>query len=159
MLSAPILKLSKKKPLLSSKTSGSIIKISEIYKMELFDTKIPREEIDLIGFHGHTIYHNSHEHISWQIGDGQLMATRTKINVIADFRSKNIHYGFIAQELELVLPEVVLGNDERGGMLSVKYKDIIVMCIEAIKEQSNLINIKEKKLNKLELLAKEKGLI
>ena len=44
-------------------------------------------------------------------------------------------------------------------MLSVKYKDIIVMCIEAIKEQSNLINIKEKKLNKLELLAKEKGLI
>jgi hypothetical protein len=67
--------------------------------------------------------------------------------------------GFIAQELELVLPEVVLGNDERGGMLSVKYKDIIVMCIEAIKEQSNLINIKEKKLNKLELLAKEKGLI
>ena len=53
----------------------------------------------------------------------------------------------------------MLGNDERGGMLSVKYKDIIVMCIEAIKEQSNLINIKEKKLNKLELLAKEKGLI
>ena len=88
---------------------------------------------------------------------GVSFSWKKNSDIISKPGTKDI--GFIAQELELVLPEVVLGNDERGGMLSVKYKDIIVMCIEAIKEQSNLINIKEKKLNKLELLAKEKGLI
>jgi len=65
--------------------------------------------------------------------------------------------GFIAQELELVIPEVVFGSESAG--YAVKYQDIIALCIEAIKEQSNIIDIKEMELNELELLAKEKGLI
>jgi hypothetical protein len=39
----------------------------------------------------------------------------------------------------------------------VKYYDIIALCLEGIKEQSELIDSKEQKLEKLELLAKEKG--
>jgi hypothetical protein len=65
--------------------------------------------------------------------------------------------GFIAQELNYVLPELVFGNEE--DMFRVKYSDMIALCIEAIKEQSNLLNLKEEKLLLLELKAKEKGLI
>jgi hypothetical protein len=65
--------------------------------------------------------------------------------------------GFIAQELNHVLPEVVFGSEET--IFQVKYADIIALCIEAIKEQSVLLDIKENKLNRLEEIAKEKGLI
>ena len=41
----------------------------------------------------------------------------------------------------------------------VKYPDVIALCIEAIKEQSVLLDIKENKLKVLEERAKEKGLI
>ena len=63
--------------------------------------------------------------------------------------------GFIAQELEFVIPEVVFGSELTG--YSVKYQDIIALCVEAIKEQSDLIDISEEKLNKLEMLSKERG--
>jgi hypothetical protein len=65
--------------------------------------------------------------------------------------------GFIAQELNHVLPEVVFGSEET--IFRVKYGDIIALCIEAIKEQSVLIDIKEDRLTQLEKIAKEKGLI
>jgi len=64
--------------------------------------------------------------------------------------------GFIAQELNHVLPEVVYGSEETS--FQVKYHDIIALCIEAIKEQSVLLDIKEEKLLELENIAKEKGL-
>ena len=65
--------------------------------------------------------------------------------------------GFIAQELKMVLPEVVVGEEPQ--FLIVKYQDIVALCIEAIKEQSEIIDNSLKKLEKLELIAKEKGLV
>jgi hypothetical protein len=65
--------------------------------------------------------------------------------------------GFIAQELKEVLPEFVFGSEE--SYFRVKYPDIIALCIEAIKEQSVLLDIKENKLEILEQRAKKKGLI
>ena len=46
-------------------------------KITMFHVKVVSEisnkqEIDLIGFHGQTIYHNSEEKISVQLGDGNL---------------------------------------------------------------------------------------
>lgn len=51
------------------------------------------EDIDAIGFHGQTIYHNPEKMITWQIGNGHLLAIKTKINVINDFRSRDICLG------------------------------------------------------------------
>jgi hypothetical protein len=70
---------------------------------------------------------------------------------------RNEDIGFIAQELKETLPEVVFGNDDI--YYRVKYPDIIALCIEAIKEQSVLLDIKENKLKVLEERAKEKGVI
>jgi hypothetical protein len=41
----------------------------------------------------------------------------------------------------------------------VKYQDIVALCIEAIKEQSVIIENSLNKLERLELIAKQKGLI
>ena len=66
--------------------------------------------------------------------------------------------GFIAQEIQHVIPELVFkAKDTEESYYQVKYYDIIALCLEGIKEQSELIDSKEQKLEKLELLAKEKG--
>ena len=59
-----------------------------IKTLEKFDKKI-----DFIGFHGQTIYHNSVERISKQIGDGNLLSQLTKKDVIFNFRQNDIDNG------------------------------------------------------------------
>ena len=67
--------------------------------------------------------------------------------------------GFIAQEIEHVMPELVFkAKDTEDSFYQVKYYDIVALCLESIKEQSELLDSKEQKLEKLEIMAKEKGL-
>ena len=49
--------------------------------------------IDFIGFHGHTIYHDSNKKISKQIGDGNLLSQLCKKDVIYNFRQVDIENG------------------------------------------------------------------
>ena len=56
--------------------------------------KINKEiDYDLIGFHGHTIYHNSDEKISKQIGLGDHLSKKTKKTVVYDFRQNDLKNG------------------------------------------------------------------
>ena len=50
-------------------------------------------KVDLIGFHGQTIYHNPKEKISKQLGDGKLLSKLTKKNIIFNFRENDIKNG------------------------------------------------------------------
>ena len=50
-------------------------------------------EVAVIGFHGHTILHDPDRHRTWQIGDGALLAAETGIDVVADFRSRDVAEG------------------------------------------------------------------
>ena len=50
-------------------------------------------DVDLIGYHGQTIRHAPKENISIQIGDGALMAQQTGIDIVNDFRSKDVAAG------------------------------------------------------------------
>ncbi|MEA1674139.1 anhydro-N-acetylmuramic acid kinase [Nitrospirillum sp. BR 11163] len=52
----------------------------------------PRD-VDLIGFHGHTIHHAPHQGVTRQIGDGALLADLTGIPVVNDFRSADVAAG------------------------------------------------------------------
>ena len=52
-----------------------------------------RSNIDFIGFHGQTIYHNAKEKISKQLGDGKLLSQLTKKTVIYDFRQNDLKNG------------------------------------------------------------------
>ena len=67
--------------------------------------------------------------------------------------------GFIAQELAHVMPELVFKENNGKDLYKVKYGDIIALCLESIKEHELILDMKQDKLNKLEHIAKEKGLI
>ena len=47
-------------------------------------------EIDLIGFHGQTIFHNPQKKITKQLGDGKLLSQLLKKKVVYNFRQKDI---------------------------------------------------------------------
>lgn len=49
--------------------------------------------VDVIGSHGHTIYHKPDEGLTLQIGQGARIAAITGMPVIADFRAKDIALG------------------------------------------------------------------
>ena len=49
--------------------------------------------IDFIGFHGQTIFHDSKEKITKQLGDGKLLSKITKKKVIYDFRKNDLKNG------------------------------------------------------------------
>ena len=50
-------------------------------------------DIAIIGFHGQTIHHAPHERLTWQIGDGALLARLTGIDVVNDFRTADVAAG------------------------------------------------------------------
>jgi anhydro-N-acetylmuramic acid kinase len=55
--------------------------------------RVHAAEVDVIGFHGHTILHRPAERRTWQIGDGELLARLTGIPVVDDFRSADVAAG------------------------------------------------------------------
>ena len=75
--------------------------ISELErKITLFHAKISKEiimntgiDVNLVGFHGQTIFHNAQEKISKQIGDGNLLSSLLKKNVVNNFRENDILNG------------------------------------------------------------------
>ena len=51
------------------------------------------EDIDIIGFHGQTIYHAPKDGITIQIGDGAALAKATGIDVAYNFRANDVQHG------------------------------------------------------------------
>ena len=91
---------------------------------ELSENKV----IDLVGFHGQTIYHNPEENISKQLGDGRLLSQLTKKKVVYNFRKKDIDNGgegapltpifhqLVASQLKIDLPVCILNI---GGISNI----------------------------------------
>ena len=50
-------------------------------------------EIDFIGFHGQTIFHNATHKISKQLGDGKLLSQLVKKTVVYNFRQNDLDNG------------------------------------------------------------------
>ena len=75
------------------------IKILE-RKITLFHAKICKQiieeyalDIDLVGFHGQTIFHSAYEKISRQLGDGNLLSSLLEKQVVYNFRKNDIDNG------------------------------------------------------------------
>ena len=69
-------------------------------KFTLFNGKIINdviqnidEKIDLIGFHGQTIFHNSKVRVSKQLGDGKLLSNLMRKIVVNNFRQNDLNHG------------------------------------------------------------------
>jgi anhydro-N-acetylmuramic acid kinase len=86
--------------------------------------------VDLIGFHGQTILHQPARRRTWQVGDAALLAQRTGLPVVHDFRSADVAAGgqgaplapifhaALARSAGLTLPVAFLNI---GGVANVTY--------------------------------------
>ena len=100
------------------------------------------EKIDLIGFHGQTIYHNSKDKVSNQLGDGKLLSQIVKKKIVYNFRQNDIQNGgegapltpifhqLISSQNKLDLPVIILNI---GGISNAT-------IITKHDEQSNLVS-------------------
>ncbi|MCY0907095.1 MAG: anhydro-N-acetylmuramic acid kinase [Sulfobacillus thermotolerans] len=59
----------------------------------LAEAHVNARDIRVIGSHGHTVAHYPDQHISWQIGNPHVLAQRTGIGVISDFRQRDLLLG------------------------------------------------------------------
>tara|TARA_Y100000816_G_scaffold290238_1_gene278443 strand:+ start:791 stop:1936 length:1146 start_codon:yes stop_codon:yes gene_type:complete len=55
--------------------------------------KAANSPLDLIGFHGQTIFHDSEKKVSKQLGDGNLLSQITKKKVVYNFRQNDLDNG------------------------------------------------------------------
>jgi anhydro-N-acetylmuramic acid kinase len=108
-------------------------------KITLFHAKVIKEiddnkKIDIVGFHGQTIYHNSQEKVSRQLGDGKLLSQLTKKKIIYNFRQNDIKNGGEGAPLTPIFHQ----------LLATKYKLELPTCILNIGGISNITIVKEK---------------
>ncbi len=68
------------------------------------------DQIDLIGFHGQTIFHDSNERVSKQIGNGNLLSQYTKKVVINDFRKQDLINGGEGAPLTPIFHKLISKN-------------------------------------------------
>lgn len=65
---------------------------------------------------------------------------------------KRVHYGFMAQELQKLLPQLISIGEDDQKTLSINYIETIPIIIKAVQEQQELINTQNQKIDKLTLL-------
>jgi anhydro-N-acetylmuramic acid kinase len=97
-------------------------------KALLNQANLKARDVQVIGFHGQTVMHRPAEHLTWQMGDGALLAEKTGIDVVCDFRSRDVAAGgqgaplvplfHAAMVKHMELPVVVLNL---GGIANITW--------------------------------------
>ena len=83
--------------------------------------------VDLLGFHGHTIFHDGDKKISKQLGDGKLLSQLTNKIVIYNFRQKDIQNGGQGAPLTPIFHNVIANKflkKELNESFSVNFLNI-----------------------------------
>jgi anhydro-N-acetylmuramic acid kinase len=65
----------------------------EVLKGLLKNTDYKARNVDIVGYHGQTIFHRPENGITIQVGDGQRLADEIGITVVYDFRSNDVKHG------------------------------------------------------------------
>ena len=68
--------------------------------------------IDLIGFHGQTIFHNANEKISKQLGDANLLSSLLKKKVVYNFRKNDLINGGHGAPLAPVFHQLLVNQNQ-----------------------------------------------
>lgn len=90
--------------------------LAELYAKAVRKCGVPMESIELIGSHGQTIYHEQGNTL--QIGDGSVLAERTGIPVVSDFRPRDIAAGGRGAPL-VPFADYLLYNDKKLGRVAL----------------------------------------
>ena len=88
-------------------------------KITLFHAKICKQiieeftlNLDLVGFHGQTIFHSADEKISCQLGDGDLLSNLLKKKVVYNFRKNDIINGGQGAPLAPIFHQLLVKQNE-----------------------------------------------
>jgi len=94
----------------------------------LADEGLSSDQIDVIGFHGHTIAHDPAAAMTDQIGDGRLLSALLGVPVVNDLRSNDVAHGGEGAPLAPVYHAAMLQSEERpvvvlnlGGVANVTW--------------------------------------
>lgn len=103
---------------------------ADVVKKLLQEAGLDKGDIDIIGFHGHTIDHKPDEGMTWQIGDGALLAELTGVDVVNDFRSADMKEGGQGAPFAPLFHNAVVTGVEKpavvlniGGVANATYID------------------------------------
>ena len=96
------------------------------------------DEIDFVGFHGQTIFHNPKKKISKQLGDGKLMSQLIKKRVVYDFRQEDMVNKGQGAPLTPIFHNLLSRN------INKKYKINFPICFLNIGGISNITKIIKK---------------
>jgi anhydro-N-acetylmuramic acid kinase len=95
------------------------------------------KNIDVIGFHGQTIFHDPANKKTLQIGDGALLAKLTGIDTVNDFRSADVAAGGQGAPLVPLYHAAIAHNFPKpcaivniGGVANVTYLDSTVIAFD-----------------------------
>lgn len=108
------------------------VAIAEVFSQAVHQllrkSKLATTDVDLIGSHGQTIWHAPEYKDFWgvptratmQLGDSSVIAARTGLPVISDFRVKDMAYGGQGAPLVAFADEVLFGQDSvASGILNL----------------------------------------
>ena len=88
-----------------------------------------KSNIDFVGFHGQTIFHNAKEKISKQLGDGKLLSKLTKKTVIYDFRQNDLRNGGHGAPLTPIFHKLLKAKFEIKDVIFVNIGGIVNITI------------------------------
>lgn len=96
-------------------TKANILAVKKILEI----SNIKPQDVRAIGFHGQTICHKPELKFSWQIGNSALLAHETKINVVGNFRARDIAYGGNGAPLLPIFHKYMLGREDDAAIINI----------------------------------------
>ncbi len=109
------------------------------------------EDIDLIGFHGQTVFHDPKIQISKQLGDGRLLSSLLKKIVINNFRQNDLSHGGQGAPLTPIFHSLISKIIQKNFKLKLPINIINIGGI------TNITQIKEDLNNSINFFAYDIG--